>query len=267
MTPETLAWDSAGYHRFADLRLRPARDLLARIPPDLPQGDIVNLGCGGGAVAPSLAAAFPGRRLIGVDASPAMLERAHASGCYARIETADIAAWRPPSPPALIFSNAALHWLGDHSRLIPALAAQLAPGGVLAVQMPRQTAAPSHRLLAEIATGMGLRPAAGAAPPAEVGAAADYLRLLAPLGAIDAWESRYVQLLDPVEIGHPVRHFTAATAMRPYIADLPPDRLDCFVAAYDAALATAYPPLADGRVPFPFLRVFFVLTRRAAATG
>ena len=57
----------------------------------------------------------------------------------------------PESPPALIFSNAALQWLPDHQRLLPRLAAHLAPGGTLAVQMPRMDDRPSHRLIRRLA--------------------------------------------------------------------------------------------------------------------
>ena len=47
-------WDPEAYARFRDLRLRPALDLLARVP-QLPAGDVVDLGCGAGAAGPALA--------------------------------------------------------------------------------------------------------------------------------------------------------------------------------------------------------------------
>jgi trans-aconitate 2-methyltransferase len=49
--------------------------------------------------------------------------------------------------------------------------------------------------------------------------------------------------------------------MRPYVAGLSPDETQAYLAAYDAALSDAYPALPDGRVLFPFTRVFFVLER------
>ncbi|MBP6737598.1 MAG: methyltransferase domain-containing protein, partial [Rhodobacteraceae bacterium] len=55
--------------------MRPALDLLAQVG-DLPEGVVVDLGCGDGAAAEALASRFAGRHLLGVDASPAMLERA-----------------------------------------------------------------------------------------------------------------------------------------------------------------------------------------------
>ena len=87
MTARPQDWSPGTYARFRGLRLRPAMDLLAQVG-DLPDGPVVDLGCGDGAVGSALRQAFPGRRLIGVDSSPAML--AQARGYDALVET-DIA--------------------------------------------------------------------------------------------------------------------------------------------------------------------------------
>ena len=252
-------WDAGGYARFTDLRLRPALDLIARVP-DLPAGEIVDLGCGAGAVAAALSARWPGRAITGVDTSDAMLAGAAATGAYARLERVGIADWQPDAPPALIFSNAALNWLPDHARLMPRLAAMLPPGGVLAVQMPRQGAAPSHALLVDTARALR-QPVPPDWPVAE---AAAYARWLAPRGAVDAWETVYVQRLPAAEGAHPVRRFTETTAMRPFVQGLGDAARAAFVAAYDAALAVAYPAEPDGSVLMPFRRVFAVLRRDGA---
>lgn len=251
-------WDPARYAAFRELRLRPALDLLARVPA-LPEGCVIDLGCGEGAVAAALAARFPGRARIGVDASAAMLAGARATGGYSRLVQADIATWQAERPAALIFSNAALNWVPDHAHLMPRLAAMLVPGGVLAVQMPRQHAAPSHRLLAKVAE--ALFPGRFAVPPSPVLPSGDYAEMLVPLGRVTDWTTDYIQFLDPVAEGHPVRAFTETTAMRPFVQAMTVEEARAFVAAYDAALAVAYPVQPDGRVIFPFTRVFFLLER------
>lgn len=248
-------WDPGTYGRFRGLRLRPALDLLAQVP-DLPEGAVVDLGCGDGAAAGALRARFPGRRLVGVDASPAMLEQARG---YDALQGADIATWQPEAPVALIFSNAVLQWLDDHAGLMPRLAGCLVPGGVLAIQMPRQFNAPSHRFLRDIAAGMfpDRFDFSQWRPP--VDRAQAYWSMLAPLGQVTAWETDYVQRLDPAEQGHPVRRFTESTVMRPFAARLDAAELARFVAAYDEALAAAYPLQQDGSALFPFRRVFLIL--------
>ena len=253
-------WNPESYARFGDLRFRPALDLLARVGA-LPAGDVVDLGCGTGTAGPALRGRFgQGRRLIGLDASPAMLAAAEAAGGHDLLVEGDAATWTADQPVALIFSNAALQWVADHARLMPRLAAQLAPGGVLAVQMPRQHGAPSHRFLRDFAAEM-FPDRFDAAWVAPVAAPVDYHRMLAPLGRADVWETDYVQRLDPLPAGgHPVRSFTEATAMRPFLDRLTAEEAGRFVARYEAALASAYPVEADGSVLFPFRRLFFVLT-------
>ncbi len=233
-------------------------DLLAQVP-DLPAGDVIDLGCGNGAVGAALALRFAGRGLIGVDNSPAMLAKAQEAGAYSALIEADAATWVPKAPPALIFSNALCHWLPDHAALFARLGAMLAKGGMLAVQMPRQFGAPSHQALRDVA--QSLFPdrfdytewSAPVAPPES------YARMLARLGEVSVWETDYIQRLTPVETGHPVRHFTQATAMRPIAEKLNGAELECFVAAYEEALTGHYPPEKDGSILFPFKRVFFTL--------
>ena len=251
-------WSPASYTQFRGLRLRPAVDLLAAVGP-LPKGKIVDLGCGPGTAGAALSSRFSDRKIIGVDASPAMLTEAAATGAYHRCDLADAWTWEPGKPPAMIFSNAVLQWVENHTELFSRFAGMLAPGGVLAVQMPRQHGAPSHRFLREFAAEMFPDRFDFTGWKAPVAAMPEYARLLEPLGEADLWETDYLQRLDRVSSGHPVRQFTQATAMRPFLAELTTEEAHAFIERYDAALAAAYPAEADGSVLFPFRRLFFVL--------
>ncbi|MGB5869943.1 MAG: methyltransferase domain-containing protein [Albidovulum sp.] len=252
-------WNPESYARFGDLRLRPALDLLGRVGA-LPDGAVVDLGCGSGAVGPALRARFSKAPVFGVDASPAMLEKARVAGGYDHLTKADLSAWQPEAAVALIFSNAALHWAPSHDQLLPRLAGFLAPGGTLAVQMPRQSGAPSHRFLREFAADMFPDRFDAATGQSPVFSPVEYHRLLAPFGHVSVWETDYVQRLEPSADGHPVRRFTEATAMRPFVAKLDASETRSFAARYDAALAAAYPVEPDGAVLFPFRRLFMTLS-------
>ena len=52
---------------------------------------------------------------------------------------ADVADWSGDKPLDLVFSNAALQWLGNHQTLIPRLLSLVAEGGALAFQIPSRT--------------------------------------------------------------------------------------------------------------------------------
>jgi len=201
-----MPWDPAQYLKFAGPRLRPAVDLLARIEAETPQ-NVYDVGCGAGNVTRLIAARWPQANITGVDGSAEMLAKAAAESPRITWQRADFAAWRPPLPADVIYSNAALHWVETHRELLVALLAALKPGGVLAVQMPRNFSAPSHTSMS-IAARQGpwrakLEPLLRASPvdPPDV-----YYDRLAPRAArLDIWETEYLQVLDGE---HAVKEYT-----------------------------------------------------------
>lgn len=255
-------WVPESYDRFDRQRLQPALDLLARVG-DVPRGDVIDLGCGSGAMGAALAARFDGRRIVGVDNSPAMLGKARGTGAFDTLQESDIARWHAETAPALIYSNAALQWLDGHESLFPRLAEMLSAGGWLAVQMPHQNPAPSHRGWGAAFAALFGERAVGKS--SEVLAPEAYFDLLAPFGAVDVWETSYIQHLPRAEDGHPVRLFTESTFGRPYLeaagSEAEKARL---IERYEAAMAEAYPQREDGSVLFPFRRLFLVLRRASA---
>ena len=252
-------WNPGAYARFRDLRLRPALDLMGSVR-SVGGGDVIDLGCGNGAMGTALKARFAGHRLLGVDSSPAMLEKARSTGAYDWLAEADAAVWSPEAPLAMVFSNAALHWLGGHDRLMPRLAGMLAPGGILAVQMPHQNRAPSHRLWLDLVE----QHFPGRFDPAQAPGildAAAYYRLLSGLGHFTLWETEYFQVLPASADSHPVRAFTSATFGRPVLSVLAPEEQAALGAMYDTAMERVYPREPDGSVLFPFRRLFFTLDK------
>jgi trans-aconitate 2-methyltransferase len=252
-------WDPAKYLEFAGPRLQPAVDLLARVPLASP-AVVYDLGCGAGNVTRLLRARWPEAELTGVDGSAAMLAAAAREAPGIRWVQADLAAWRATRPPEVIFSNAALHWLGDHARLFPRLLAELAPGGVLAVQMPRNHGAPSHtEMVAAAEAGPWRERLSPILRRAPVAAPAAYYDVLAPVaGHVEIWETEYLHVL---EGDNPVVEWTRGSALRPLLDALEePDR-SAFLADYARRIAAAYPRRADGRTLLPFRRLFILATR------
>lgn len=257
-----MSWDPAQYLKFAGERMRPAVDLLARVEAEGP-AMVVDLGCGAGNLAPLILERWPKAKLVGVDSSPEMLARARAEHPRAEFVQADIGAWRPRAPVDVLYSNAALHWLDDHARLFPALLESVKPGGWLAVQMPRNFAAPSHASIVETIEqgpwraklGPHLRREPVAAPEA-------YWRLLAPRAdALQVWETEYLQVLSG---DNPVAEYTKGTWLKQFLDRLQGEERRAFEADYRRRVLERYPPQADGRTLFPFRRLFIVARRSGA---
>lgn len=247
-----MTWDPAAYGTFSQPRLRPALDLMAYIQTDAP-ARVADLGCGTGNVTRLLAARWPMAEVIGVDSSPEMLSQA-AGICTIQ---ADMASWRPEGPLDVLFSNAALHWLDDHATLFPHLVSMLAPGGTLAVQMPRNHAAQSHVVMAQVAQSgpwaAKLSPLLRTTP---VGEPEFYYQILAPLVVnIDIWQTEYLHVLDGDDA---VYRWIMGTALKPLADALDESERSDFLDEIRKRLRNAYPREADGKTLFAFKRLFII---------
>ncbi|MBS1582689.1 MAG: methyltransferase domain-containing protein [Acidobacteria bacterium] len=249
----TLPWNPAQYLKFAGSRTRAASELLARVPLEAPPA-VVDLGCGPGNSTALLAARWPGARITGVDSSPEMLAAAREAMPGIAWIQGDVASWTPDAPVDLLFANAVLHWLPDHEALLPRLMGCLAPGGVLAVQMPMNGDSPAHRRLRELAGPAG--DSGGWRPPLAPEA---YYRILAPhASSVDVWETEYQQVMTGLD---DIVEWAKGAALLPHLRGLGAEEAEALLARVREGLAGLYAPQPDGKVLFPFKRLFFVATR------
>lgn len=257
-------WSPAQYLRFGDHRLRPALELLERVPLAAPRA-VYDLGCGPGEVTRLLADRWPSTTVYGLDNSPQMLKKAAEETSRVQWIEADIEGWTPTEAPDLIYSNATLHWVPDHQALFPRLLGFMRPRGCLAVQMPLSWDQPSHRLMrTTLAEGGPHGSPLGSAELREsvgrrwVEDAGYYYNLLASAaGSLDIWETEYLQVLEGED---PVLEWVKGTGLRPILNSLDAAERDIFLAAYAQRLREAYPMRPDGRTLYPFRRLFIVAT-------
>ena len=255
-----MTWNPKTYLAFGGERTRPAAELVARISLDAPKR-IADLGCGPGNSTALLATRWPNAEIDGIDNSPAMLATARESDVSARWIEADVARWAPDCSYGLIYSNATLQWIGDHETLLPRLVSFLAPGGVLAFQVPRNFGSPSHTIAQELAQDRRwANKLARARDWWTVREPENYYGILEPLvDRIDIWETRYLQTLEGADA---VYRWVLGTGLRPFVDALKGEERDAFLAEYRSRVAEAYPQRASGITLFPFLRLFCIASRR-----
>ena len=92
---------------------------------------ILDLGCGDGQLTAKIAAS--GAKVVGVDASPAMVEAAQARGLDARVCNAESLPFS--SEFDAVFSNAALHWVQNQDAMIAGVKRSLKPSGRFVAEM------------------------------------------------------------------------------------------------------------------------------------
>jgi len=253
----THVWDPERYLVYADERGRPFVDLLARVDAADP-ATVVDLGCGPGNLTALLVERWPGARVVGLDSSAEMIEKARATTPAVDFRVADLRDWATGADQVdVLVSNATLQWVPGHLGLLPDLVARVNPGGWLAFQVPGNFDEPSHTIRAELAA---------QAPYAEHTAAVEvtvphshdpavYLSALRGLGCeVDAWETTYLHVLEGED---PVFTWVSGTGARPTLQALPDDLRVRFEEEFKRLLRAAYPS-RDGRVVLPFRRIFVV---------
>jgi trans-aconitate 2-methyltransferase len=256
-----VSWSAKQYVIFEDERTRPVRDLLSALPA-IEARSAMDLGCGPGNSTGLLAARFPNAAVRGLDSSPDMIATARRRLPRVQFAVGGIEGWNDAGPFDVILANAVLHWIPDHSTLLPALVARLASGGGLAIQMPDNLDAPTHRLMREVAAEGPWAPmlAAAAATRTPIASADGYYELLRPLcSRVDIWRTTYY---------HPLAGGAAAivewfkgSGLVPFLEPLDAPLRAAYLERYTAAVARAYPPLPDGSVLLPFPRLFMVAIR------
>jgi trans-aconitate 2-methyltransferase len=249
------SWSPAQYDRFKRERQQPFFDLLSMVDPQRGM-HVLDLGCGTGELTGLLHEQLHAAHTLGIDRSPSMLERAaaHATSDLA-FEQRDIEMELPPASYNLIFSNAALHWVPDHPRLLRRLTTSLRPGAQLAVQVPANHDQPTHTVAARVAASEPFRSDLdGYVAPVHVLEPDEYARLLFALGYVEQRvEVRvYGHVLDGPE---EVVEWVKGTTLTVYKERLTAERYGAFLDAYGKLLLEE---LEDRRPYFfPFKRILF----------
>lgn len=144
-----MPWDPQIYNRFKSKREEPFFDLISHVTAR-PGMQILDLGCGTGALTSVLADRFPESEVLGIDNSAEMLAKAP-EGSNLKFVLRSIADQLARNDKFdLITANASLQWIGDHASLFKKIIGRLVPGGQLAVQMPSQSENKLNQILYQL---------------------------------------------------------------------------------------------------------------------
>ncbi len=254
------AWDVDLYLKFGNERTQPSIDLAARVALSEP-ARVLDLGCGPGNSTEILRQRWPRARIAGLDSSPEMIRAVRHSFPDGEWILADAATWRAGAPYDVVFSNAVLQWVPDHERLVPHLFGQVATGGALAFQIPSRHCSSTHQFIMDIACDPGwAKQLAAARQSFTMERPAFYYDVLAGRAArLDIWETEYYHVMADHDA---ILQWIKGASARPFLEALENEaQRQRFLRLLAERVAQEYPRQKDGRVLFPFRRLFVVAYR------
>jgi trans-aconitate 2-methyltransferase len=265
-------WDPELYNRFAQYRAEPVAMILARLQLG-PREEIADLGCGTGGHTVELARRTAEGHAVGIDSSPAMIERADKLRDTldpdlrrrVKFRLADVREFEGDREYTLVFSNAALQWVSDHRQMLAAIFRALREQGRMVVQMPANEHETAQLMMRQLADQLPWRAALGGIrTPSEenVLSPAEYTRLLNEIG-FDQVNCFYHTFRHPMGSPSEVVEFCRSTSLRPFLDHLPVGQRSEFLGELTRRLEEAYGTL--GPLTFTFRRLFLWARRPAGS--
>jgi trans-aconitate 2-methyltransferase len=251
-----LEWDPQQYLQFEHERTQPSIDLVARIPLEDPK-TIIDIGCGPGNSTQILLKRWPHSDIVGLDKSVKMIARARADHPGQTWMIGDASTLAMDRQYDIVFSNAAIHWIPDHHRLISRLFRLVRKDGIFAVQVPANHESPLYKIILNVArSGKWSAFTSGCEGLITYHTAEYYYNELASLTKdVFLWETTYYHILKSHQ---DLIAWYKSTAMKPFLESLPTDDdREEFLQAVLTESKEHYPLQSDGRILYPFKRLFF----------
>lgn len=251
-------WKPNLYLTYEKERTQPSIDLVTRIDNEDPKR-IIDIGCGPGNSTNILKLRWPQAEIVGLDNSVAMLDEAKLK--YSGIDWVCADATDDLTNLGkfdVVFSNAAIQWMPNQDFLIKKLYGMLNNNGVLAVQVPCTKHMPIHTELIKLISIEKWKIHYSSFVEGYSKHTADfYYDILCDLTKeIDLWETRYFHIMNTHS---DIVKWYSGSGLRIYLDCLKDEELNAdFIRDYEDTLKCAYPIQSDGRILFPFTRIFFM---------
>ena len=254
---KTHDWNPDLYLKFDKERIQPSIDLVSRIDYEQPT-KIIDIGCGPGNSTQILVSRWPDANVIGVDNSLAMIQKATNDYPNQKWLLFDAGEDNLNEKFDIVFSNATIQWIPDHDKLINQFADLLNGNGILAVQIPLFYDMPLSKIISEAASRGTWKDATSAAENIFTikDASFYYDQLSKYFSRIDMWTTDYYHVMESQES---ILNMIRSTGLKPYLERITDDiEKQKFEKLVFEGIKQSYPSQNNGKVLFPFKRLFFV---------
>ncbi len=248
-------WNSTQYLKFQKERTLPAIDLAKRIKNN--PKTIVDIGCGPGNSTAVLRSVFPNSNIIGIDSSANMIKKATEQHPDLDFRLCDALSLKGKYD--LIFSNACLQWIPNHTALIPALMNKLNNNGTLAIQIPMNSEEPLFQLIEEVSKDPKWNLSSLKLHPNETLNPTEYYNILSACSSdFDMWEVKYYHTMANHQA---LVDWVKSTRLKPYLDFLKEEKFAEFETEILEGLKNFYPVMDNGNIVLGFRRFFFTATK------
>ena len=250
-------WNPELYLKFDKERIQPSIDLVSRIDFDHPR-NIIDIGCGPGNSTQILAQRWPTSKITGVDNSLAMIERAKLDFPKQEWQLLDAGKDDIIGEYDVVFSNATIQWIPKHVELFKKIKGILSDKGVVAIQLPLFFDMPLGRSISNISKEKAWNSVTYSVNQLfTIHNYSEYYTILSDLfNSVVIWQTDYIHIMDSQ---HSILEMIRSTGLKPYL-----DRLESEIDKINfekkvlAAIKQDYPVQKNGKVLFPFKRLFFI---------
>lgn len=249
-------WQPDLYLKFKNERTQPSIDLVAKIDHLSPKS-IIDIGCGPGNSTQVLVNRWPKAKIVGIDSSASMIQKAKQEYTNQEWYVADASTYKSDEKFDILFSNAAIQWIPNHPDLLRNFYSLLSPKGIIAVQIPRFWDMPLGKVIDNIANQPRWKSKTfGVSSLFTIHDYSFYYDILSGLfDSIEIWETNYMHILDSHES---MIQMMRSTGLKPYLEKLETSEKVEFENTVFEAIKEPYPVQKNGKVLLPFKRLFFL---------
>lgn len=249
-------WNSKQYLKFKKERTQPAIDLVSKIQLDSPVS-IIDIGCGPGNSSSVLNKRYPSAKVLGVDNSLDMLNRAkkeHPDIDFKLLDASDDE-WKLDAKFDIVFSNACIHWIPEHKKLLSKMMNILNEGGIMAIQVPMNYDEPIHKILNEISRSEKWNDKFGRQRIFHTLTVEEYYDILSEISSdFEIWVTTYCHRMKSLD---DIIEWYKSTGLKPYLDVLNDEEKDIIISEVIDELKKYYTVQKNGEIIFRFPRLFF----------